>query len=152
MAHNAASRFQLDVETYLAGTLSMVAYPSDFEFVSQVLAPATEYFSVLVDQSQAVRTQDANEAQIELEIKLRLLYRFTTNEAEYTGSASTPLKHKAAMAIFMDEKWWRGKGGSFTLTPPLDVQDMVELPEATITRSGRVIETVITVTLVTTSV
>ena len=150
MAHTTASRYQLDLETYIGTTLSMAAYPGDFESVSQVLTPATEYYSVLVNQSQAIRTQDSNAAQIELQIKLRLLYRFTTNEAEYTGSVSTPTDHKAAMAVFMDKKFWRGLTG-MTLTDPLSVQS-IEAPVAEMTRFGRVIETEITVTLVKASV
>lgn len=150
MAHNAASRYQLDTETYISGTLGMTQYPSDFDSVSQVLTPGVEYFSVLVNQSQTINTQSSNEVWIELQITLRLPYRFITNEAEYTGSGSTPTKHKAALATFMDEKWWRGEEG-FTLTSPLSVHE-IEAPVAEITRTGRVIETEITLTLVTTSV
>ncbi len=151
MAHTAASRYQLDVETELLGDLGMTAYPSDFESGSQVLAPGVEYFSVLASQSQIFDPGDANNNEVELQIRLRLLYRFVTNEAEYTGSSSTPSKHKAALAVFMDERWWQGQLG-LSLTAPLDVQ-RIDTPEFdNIARTGRVLETVITVVLVTTSV
>ena len=152
MARTTAGQYQSDVETYFTGTLGMTQYPSDFDSVAQVLAPGVEYFSVFVNQSQATRAQDSNPAQPELQIRLQLFYRFVTNEAEYTGSGTTPTKHKAALALLMDDKFWRGKGGSFTLTPPLDVQSIAADPVAEITRTGRVIETEITLTLVTTSV
>ena len=150
MAHTTASRYQLDLETYVSGTLGMTAYPSFFDSVSQVLAPATEYFAAQVNQSQIIRKQNSNEHWVELLIQLRLLYRFTTNEAEYLGSAVTPTDSKAALAVLMDESWWRGKEG-FTLTLPLDVQS-IEPPELEMSRTGRVIESLITVALVTTSV
>lgn len=149
MSHTTASRYQLDVETYLAGTLNMVQFPSDLDSKSQVLAPATEYFSVLVQQDSINRQQDANEGLVSLAVKLRLLYRFTTNEAEYTGSGSTPTKMKAALAAIMDEKWWRG--GSFTPTAPLSVSQVDSL-ELSTQRLGRVIETEIQLSLVTASV
>jgi len=152
MAHTTASRYELDVETYLSGTLGMTAYPADFDSVSQVLAPATEYFSVLVQQAQIIRDIDSNTDHVELSIRLQLFYRFVTNEAEYTGSSSTPSKLKAALKVFMDERFWAGTGGAFTLTAPLDVQEDIEPPESTIERFGRVIRTEIKVTLVTTSV
>lgn len=151
MARTTAGQLQSDVETYLTGTLGMTAYPSDFDSVAQVLTPGVEYFTVLVNQSQTIRVQDANKAHIELQIILQLFYRFITNEAEYTGSGDTPTKHKAAMVVFMDEQFWRGKGGSFTLTSPLSVHSIIA-PTAEITRTGRVIGTEITLTLVTTSV
>ena len=151
MARTTAGQYQFDVETYLSGTLLMTAYPSDFESVSQVLVPATEYYSVFVQQSQIIRTQDANAGLVELDIRVRLLYRIVTNEAEYMDSSTTPSKHKAAMAVLMDEQFWRGKAGSLTLTAPLDVSN-IELPESAITRTLRVIETAISLTLVTASV
>ena len=152
MAHTTASRAQLDIETYMTGTLSMVAYPAFLDSVSQVLAPATEYFAVQVNQTQLIRTQDSNIAHVQLQISLDLLYRFTTNEAEYLGSASTPTDSKAALALLMDVKFWEGTGGSFSWTAgPLSVQS-VEPPEVDITRVGRVITSKITLTLVTTSV
>ena len=148
MAHTAASRYQLDVETELSGDLGMTAYPSDFESIAQVLAPGVEYFSVLASQSQIFDPGDANNFDVELQIRLRLLYRFVINEAEYTGSGDTPSKHKAALATFMDKRWWEGQLG-LTLTAPLDVQN-IETPELdNIVRTGRVLETVIQVQLVT---
>lgn len=151
MAHTTASRYQLDLETYAAGTLSMTAYPSAFDSVAQVLAPATEYFAAQVQQDSIDREQDSNVGLVSLAIRLRLLYRFTTNEAEYFGSADTPTKHKAAMKLLMDELFWAGGGGSFTLTSPLDVHDVLEL-QSTVDRLGRVIVTDIELTLSTTSV
>ncbi len=151
MARTTAAQYQFDAETYISGTLGMTAYPGDFDSVSQVLAPATEYFSVLVNQSQIIRTQDGNEGLVELQIRLRLLYRFVTNEAEYIGSSATPTKSKAALAVFMDEAFWAGDG-ALTLTSPLDVHTIDPPEVADFTRTGRVIETEITVTLVTTSV
>jgi hypothetical protein len=55
------------------------------------------------------------------------------------------------MRVLMDGKFWRGKGGSFTLTSPLDVHDVANL-ESTTDRVGRVITTDIGVSLTTTSV
>ncbi len=151
MARTTAGQYQFDVETYLTGTLGMTAYPSDFDSVSQVLAPGIEYFSAFVSQSQIIDRVDANTNHVELQIRLRLLYRFVTNEAEYTGSSDTPTKLKAALAVLMDSEFWEGKQG-LSLTSPLDVQQ-IEPPEfENIARTGRVIETEITVALVTTSV
>lgn len=150
MAHTTASRYQLNVETYLNGTLGMTAYPSSFDSNSAVLVPATEYFAVLVNQSQIIRQQDGNAGQIELDIQVRLLYRFVTNEAEYLGSADTPTDSKAALLILADELFWRGKG-AMTLTDPNSVLTIPDV-ELTLTRVGRVIETEITVTLVKASV
>lgn len=149
MARTTAGQLQFDLETYLTGTLSMTAYPSDFDSVAQVLAPATEYFSVFVQQVQIARDVDSNVNLVRLVARLRLLYRFTTNEAEYTGSGTTPTKQKAALAAIMDDGWWNGKAGLFN--PTQDVHDVEEM-DSEITRTGRVIETEITVTLVTTSV
>ena len=152
MARTTSGQYQADAEGYISGTLGMTAYPSDFESVSQALVPATEYFSILVSQAGVDRAQDGNVGLVELSIILRLLYRFVTNEAEYTGSGDTPTKLKAALAVFMDEQFWRGAGGSFTLTSPLSVHE-ITAPEITNqTRTGRVIETEITVALTTTSV
>ena len=151
MAHTTASQYQANAETYMAGApFSMIAYPSDFDSVSQVLTPGVEYFSCFVNQSLIIRQQSSNANRVELQIRLLLLYRFITNEAEYTGSGDTPTKLKAVLAVLMDEKFWRG-GTGMALTSPLSVHD-IEGPEAEITRTGRVIETEITVTLVTTSV
>jgi len=151
MAHTTASRYELDVETYLSGTLGMTAYPSGLGSVAQVLAAGTEYFSVNVYQA-GVEVIDSNTNHVELVIQLRLFYRFVTNEAEYTGSSATPTKLKAALAVLMAKEFWDGTGGTLTLTSPLDVQDMDSPELSSPERSGRVLETVINVTVATTGV
>lgn len=150
MAHTTSSRLQADLATYIAGApLSMTAYPSTFDSVAQVLAPTTEYFAVRVDQTLINREIDSNVNHVELEVFLRLLYRFTTNEAEYTGQSTTPNPLHAALSVLMDGGWWDGAAGLFN--PTQDIHDVTEITRS-MERIGRVIVTDITVTLISTSV
>lgn len=148
MAHTTSSRYQLDVETYVGTTLGMTAYPSTFDVVAQVLVPGTEYYATRADQTLINREIDANVNHVELEVFLRLLYRFITNEAEYTAASSTPTKLHAALSVLMDEKLWRGKGA---MTTTQGIHEVVEISRS-MERIGRVIVTDISVTLISTSV
>ena len=151
MARTTAGQYQFDLKTYLVGTLGMTAYPSFYGEGSQILTPGNEYFALMVNQVQIIREEDAAVGLVELSIQLRLLYRFVTNEDEYTNDSTTPSKQKAALALLADELFWQGLGGSFTLTDPNTVHS-VEPVEIDPSRIERVLITDIKVSLVKTSV
>lgn len=152
MARTTAGQYQFDAATYFVDTLGMTEYPAFYGEGSQLLTPGTEYFALMVNQHSIVRTEDASEGLVELTVQLRLLYRFILNEDEYTNDSDTPSKQKAALALLMDEQFWRG-AGALSLTAPLDVHvdEPIEL-ELDPSRIERVLISDITVRLVTTSV
>jgi hypothetical protein len=151
MSFTTSSQYQNDLEAWLAGFMGMTAYPSAFDSVAQVLAPATNYFAAHVQQDSIDRAQDSDTGLVSLAIRLRIFYRFTTNEAQYLGATEATTAHRFSMLLLMDEKFWRGNGGLFVLTSPLDVHEVTNF-EATTDRVGRVITTDIGLSLTTTSV